>query len=93
MIGMGWPPHHARDSRLQYPKGRRRNQINPIPASCFPASMSNTSSLPKIAWQEDQAQASRVGAAEAPAMEEDDEDDDFEDVEKGEEEDSDDSMS
>ncbi|KOM26770.1 hypothetical protein LR48_Vigan316s001200 [Vigna angularis] len=88
----GWPPHRARDSRLQYPKGRRRNQINPIPASSFPASMGNTSSLPKIAWQEEQAQASRAGAAEALAMEEDDEDDDF-DVEEGEEEDSDDSMS
>ncbi|KOM55770.1 hypothetical protein LR48_Vigan10g166200 [Vigna angularis] len=60
----------ARDSRLQYPKGRRRNRINPIPASSFAASMSNTSSLPKIAWQEEQAQASRAGAAEAPTMEE-----------------------
>ncbi|KOM51894.1 hypothetical protein LR48_Vigan09g055300 [Vigna angularis] len=84
MRGMGWPPHRARDSRLQYLKGRRRNQINPIPAS---------SSLSKIAWQEKQAQARRTGATEAPIMEEDDEDDDFEDVEEGEEEDYDDSMS
>ncbi|KOM57533.1 hypothetical protein LR48_Vigan11g056600 [Vigna angularis] len=92
-LQQGWPPHQARDSRLQYSKGRRRNQINPILASSFPVSMSNTSSLSKIAWQEEQAHARRVGAAEAPAMEEDDEDDDFEDAEEGEEEDSDDSMS
>ncbi|KOM25964.1 hypothetical protein LR48_Vigan208s000700 [Vigna angularis] len=46
-----------------------------------------------IAWEEEQAHASRVGAAEAPTMEEDDEDEDFEDAEEGEEEDSDDSMS
>ncbi|KOM51907.1 hypothetical protein LR48_Vigan09g056600 [Vigna angularis] len=44
-LQQGWPPHRARDSRLQYPKGRRRNKINLIPASSFPASMSNTSSL------------------------------------------------
>ncbi|KOM57175.1 hypothetical protein LR48_Vigan11g020700 [Vigna angularis] len=60
---IGWPPHRTRDSRLQYSKGRRRNQINPIPASSFPASMINTSSLPKIAWQEEQAQASRDGVS------------------------------
>ncbi|KOM30070.1 hypothetical protein LR48_Vigan848s000200 [Vigna angularis] len=92
-LQQGWPPHRARDSRLQYLKGRRRNQINPIPASSFPVSMSNTSSLSKIAWQEKQAQARRTGATEAPVMEEDDEDNDFEDVEEGEEEDYDDSMS
>ncbi|KOM57601.1 hypothetical protein LR48_Vigan11g063400 [Vigna angularis] len=90
MRGMGWPPHWARDSRLQYSKERRRNHINLIPSSLFLVSMSNTSSLSKIAWQEEQAQASRVGATEAPAMEEDDED---ADAEEGEEEDSDDSMS
>ncbi|KOM47485.1 hypothetical protein LR48_Vigan07g118900 [Vigna angularis] len=89
----GWPPHRARDSRLQYSKGKRRNQINPIPASSFPLSMSNTSSLSKIVWREEQAQASRAGAAEAPAMEEEDEDDNFEDAKEGEEKDSDDSMS
>ncbi|KOM41001.1 hypothetical protein LR48_Vigan04g119900 [Vigna angularis] len=55
--------------------------------------MSNTSSLSKIAWPEEQAQASRAGVVEAPTMEEDDDDDDFEDAEEGEEEDSDDSMS
>ncbi|KOM55570.1 hypothetical protein LR48_Vigan10g146200 [Vigna angularis] len=92
-LKQGWPPHRARDSRLQYPKRRRRNQINPIPASSFPASMINTSLLSKIAWREEQAQASRDGAVEAPAMEEDDEDDDFKDAEEGEGEDSDDSMS
>ncbi|KOM47806.1 hypothetical protein LR48_Vigan07g151000 [Vigna angularis] len=90
---VGWPPHWARDSRLQYSKGRRRNQINPIPASSFPVSMSNTSSLSKRAWQEEQTQARRARANEAPVMEEDDEDDDFEDAEEGKEEDSDDSMS
>ncbi|KOM49872.1 hypothetical protein LR48_Vigan08g069900 [Vigna angularis] len=92
-IEKGWPPHRARDSRLQCSKERRRNQINPIPASSFPVSMSNTSSLSKITWQEEQAQARRAGATEALVMEEDDEDDDFEDAEEGEEEDSDDSMS
>ncbi|KOM41074.1 hypothetical protein LR48_Vigan04g127200 [Vigna angularis] len=46
-----------------------------------------------VAWPEEQAQGSGVGATEAPAMEEDDEDDDdFEDAEEGEEEDSDDNM-
>ncbi|KOM55593.1 hypothetical protein LR48_Vigan10g148500 [Vigna angularis] len=46
-----------------------------------------------VAWPEEQAQGSGIGAAEALAIEEDDEDDDdFEDDEEGEEEDSDDSM-
>ncbi|KOM51819.1 hypothetical protein LR48_Vigan09g047800 [Vigna angularis] len=89
----GWPAHRARDSRLQYSKGRRRSQINPIPASSFPVSMSKTSSLSKIAWQEKQTQASRAGGVEAPTVEEEDEDDDFEVAEEGEEGDSDDSMS
>ncbi|KOM57598.1 hypothetical protein LR48_Vigan11g063100 [Vigna angularis] len=89
----GWPHHRARDSRLQHSKGRRRNQINPIPASSFLVSMSNTFSLSKIVWREEQAQASRAGAADAPAMEEEDEDDNFEDAKEGEEKDSDDSMS
>ncbi|KOM40807.1 hypothetical protein LR48_Vigan04g100500 [Vigna angularis] len=47
-----------------------------------------------VAWPEDQAQASRAGAAEAPAMDNDENDEDeFEDAEdEGEEEDSDDIM-
>ncbi|KOM37750.1 hypothetical protein LR48_Vigan03g113200 [Vigna angularis] len=44
--------------------------------------MSNTSSLSKIAWPEEQEHASRAGAVETLAMKEDDEDDDFEDAEK-----------
>ncbi|KOM57529.1 hypothetical protein LR48_Vigan11g056200 [Vigna angularis] len=46
-----------------------------------------------IVWREEQAQASRAGVVQAPAMEEEDEDANFEDAEEGEERDSDDSMS
>ncbi|KOM48186.1 hypothetical protein LR48_Vigan07g189000 [Vigna angularis] len=81
----------VKESRLWEPRGRNQNVL--ILISSFPVDMTNTSSLSKIAWTEEQAQASRAGAAEAPAMEEDDEDDDFEDVEEREEEDFDECMS
>ncbi|KOM43431.1 hypothetical protein LR48_Vigan05g103500 [Vigna angularis] len=49
--------------------------------------------LCSVVWREEQAQASRAGAAETPAMEEEDEDDNFEDAKEGEQKDSDDNMS